>query len=167
MENKKIIQEYKKFKKYCINPEVLKDINTFEEFHEYYEKARYYPSPNNKFKFIRVGRNRDLEPVDYGVADLMEELNEKGYTTKYCCSGHAREFYKSGYIYFDQNSICSEKLQRLKDILEIDSEFVKFSIDSSGDIIRFSPKVNLIAVKLSEKDYYNEICCVIRKGLGL
>lgn len=156
--------EWKKFKRHCINPEVLP--GTYEGFCKYLENHSYYPAPSCKFKLIHVGKSQNLMPIDYGIADLIEKLNREGYITKFCCSGHSREFYRDGYIYFDSESMSTEKLSKIKDLSGVSSEIVKFTMDTGwGDIIRFRPKVNLVSLKIHEEKYYKILSDTIQEAL--
>lgn len=56
---------------------------------------------SSKTKIINLN-GKDVE-IDIMIAELIKKLNEKGFTTKYCCSGHDDDAYTGGYIAFDMS----------------------------------------------------------------
>jgi hypothetical protein len=52
----------------------------------------------------------DVVWLDELIAPAIIVLNKKGYTTKYCCSGHWYENYSYMYIYFNDWVLLPEKL---------------------------------------------------------
>lgn len=65
--------------------------------------------------------HEDCFPIDSQIALAISILNKKGYTTKFCCSGHALDEWVSSYIYFED---------------KIDSCPEDWYIDNEGYIIR-------------------------------
>lgn len=62
--------------------------------------------------------------IDYELYPTIVLLNKKGFTTKYCCSGH--EIDNNGYIYFNDNNILNY-INLLPDTWEIDLESLKLN----------------------------------------
>ena len=54
---------------------------------------------SNEKVLIDIGDKKDIE-IDILLADLIEKLNNNGFKTEYCCSGHEDEAYTTFYIRF-------------------------------------------------------------------
>ena len=50
----------------------------------------------------KVGCNGSMYEVDELMLPTIKILNEKGYTTKFCCSGHYYHSNSSGYLWFEE-----------------------------------------------------------------
>lgn len=90
------------------------------------------PAPNGKTY------QRD---IDVEIAPLIKKLNEKGFYTRYCCSGHEDDEYHDMYIMFA--CLNEEKLRLLNDLTEDIDEFfpdIVYRIEDllSGDGVRLT-----------------------------
>lgn len=54
---------------------------------------------SNEKVLIDIGDKKDIE-IDILLVDLIEKLNNNGFKTEYCCSGHEDEAYTTFYIRF-------------------------------------------------------------------
>ena len=50
----------------------------------------------------KAGCNGSIFEVDELMLQTIKILNEKGYTTKFCCSGHYYHSPSSGYLWFEE-----------------------------------------------------------------
>lgn len=50
----------------------------------------------------KAGCNGSMYEVDELMLPIIKILNEKGYTTKFCCSGHYYHSPSSGYLWFEE-----------------------------------------------------------------
>lgn len=79
--------------------------------------------------------------IDVEIAPLIKKLNEKGFYTQYCCSGHEEDEYHDMYIMF--TSLEKEKLDILEELTGPIDDFwseIMYRIDDvySGDGIRLT-----------------------------
>ena len=51
-------------------------------------------------QFCECGNFINLTRIDKNIADIILELNKKGYKTSQCCEGHIEDEYFHPYIYF-------------------------------------------------------------------
>lgn len=56
---------------------------------------------SNEKVLIDIGDKKDIE-IDILLVDLIEKLNNNGFKTEYCCSGHEDEAYTTFYIRFGE-----------------------------------------------------------------
>lgn len=149
MTKERAVISFNDFKETCENYqkicelEGIIDQDTFENF---YRNRVYFgfPQRKEKFRLIHVPGMSEWVAIDYGLADVIEYLNQKGYITKYCCSGHKFDKYTSGYIYFA--ALDKEKQATLLDLafgLTLSGQmYVKVEVPSDDEIIiRFRPNV--------------------------
>ena len=146
MTKEHVVISFNNFKETCENYqkicelEEITDQNTFENF---YRNRVYYGFPVNreKFKLVKLPGSDLWHPIDSGLADVIVYLNEKGYTTKYCCSGHKPDF-EGGYIYFA--SLDPEKIDAILNLafgwMMSDQMYVRAEVNDRNEVtIRFRP----------------------------
>lgn len=75
--------------------------------------------------------------LDYNIADIISELNKKGFYTRYCCEGHLSGSIKP-YIMFQE-----KKIMEYYNILP-------FSWDINLSFLKYNNKI------VFESDYYNK-----------
>ena len=56
---------------------------------------------SNEKVLIDIGDKKDIE-IDILIVDLIKKLNNNGFKTEYCCSGHEDEAYTTFYIRFGE-----------------------------------------------------------------
>ena len=76
------------------------------------------------FKICRLGTS--WAPIDLGIADLIEELNRRGYRTDYCCSGHTVRKQRKGidWKYYDKSYYISFAAEQPNKNLQAIFEFL-------------------------------------------
>ena len=64
---------------------------------------------------IKCNDYRGFDSIDKDMIPILIELNEKGWKTSYCCSGHIEEIERSGY--WNAYISFSNKLKKVPDII--------------------------------------------------
>lgn len=70
------------------------------ECYEPFDKRFLSPIDYEEYVCPRNNCQGDVVELDELIAPTIILLNQKGYITKYCCSGHWYEKYATPYIYF-------------------------------------------------------------------
>ena len=98
---------FEQFKRNCTNfDEVVKELgltkDTWEKFLYSPTLDYVFPENNEKFKLVQLEESGPWIPIDDGIADIIVDLNKKGYKTRFCCEGHNRSQSCGGYIFFHE-----------------------------------------------------------------
>ena len=112
---------FEQFKRNCTNFEeaveeldLTKDV--WEEFLFSPTLGYLFPEHNEKFRLTRLEEDGPWIPIDEGIADVIIDLNKKGYKTRYCCSGHDYEkSHFNGYIFFYE--MTKEQMENLMNVV--------------------------------------------------
>ena len=129
------------FENYCDNySDIVKSEGvTKSTFGDFMENKVCFGFPNKtRFRLVNLKGQDKYVPVDSGICRAIVHLNERGYTTKYCCEGHG---HGNGYIYFEL--LDEEKSNALVDkfVSLAENKVIKLVRESiNGKLIfRFSP----------------------------
>lgn len=105
----------------------------FEEMMEDY-KQECDPSERKLFRDIkRPDGSTENVALDFYMVDIIEKLNDMGYYTEYCCSGHMEDAFLGMYIVFlnmDESKCC--EITRL--INKIPELYIEASFEISPDL---------------------------------
>lgn len=158
---------FDEFKKNCLNSsEIISSerIETEEDFDNFYNtKVDYsFPAKEVKFEMISLVPGK-YSPIDSGLCKTIVHLNNRGYTTKYCCEGHpgerGRGEYLEGYIFF--GPLGKERLENLTECflrLALSGKLYVLVEDGPGEgeiIFRF---ITTHTHEESMKRIENELC---------
>lgn len=72
------------------------------EVKKFYEVIPYEGKPYHPYKVGACECGGNVCEVDELILPTIIELNRKGWTTKFCCSGHMNEGHICTYIYFEE-----------------------------------------------------------------
>ena len=118
---------------------------------------------NNKDN-VRIEIKKSIK-VDPLIANAIKILNEKGYTTKFCCSGHPDELYKyennlyhlGSYVTFEHDVF--NVITEVKNIPKnwICNEIGLYRFFKEDDVETFKPE-QLIEISMKElEDWANDL----------
>lgn len=91
----------------CVNRDSIKDLLGLDisKWKDAYKLVKdlggetiFRPGDKEIYRLCWIGD--DIIPIDDSIADLIFKLNNSGYYTKYCCSGHP--WSPNGYILFKE-----------------------------------------------------------------
>ena len=117
---------------YCFNCEHVYDKSNIQPI--FYNGEENYRCPNPACKC-------ELTEIDELIFPIIKILNDKGYHTDFCCSGHSWDDYDKAYIkfysFFDNNEVKEDKLNEIYGVLyDNNLDDVKYFEDLSEEQIQ-------------------------------
>lgn len=125
----------------------------------------YDETKNQRDILITQNDEQMMISVDCCIADLIEKLNNHGFYTEYCCSGHEEDAFLSMYIKFcsidsTRESMLRDFVTNFIDELYVEDDYeISTTVDISCNYVQLTdptPEEMQMALKIVFRDRIND-----------